>query len=93
MPDKISSIENTSFELHIKDGVPAIRSTSQCVAVLCYTVDQKGEIDQVGIVTENNPHFKKGKVSGLVTGKVEDRASQGHQFDPGTPNEVLTSSL
>lgn len=63
-----------SPSLKEKDGIHAIHC-KQAVAVLAYTLLDNGEIDKVGIVTENNPHFAGGKYSGTIMGRIETEDS------------------
>lgn len=59
------------MEIINKDGFNAVRCSKTAVAVILYTLDESGLLDQIGIVTEKNPHFKSGSYSGLVMGGVE----------------------
>lgn len=54
-----------------KDGFNAVKCNKTAVAVILYTLDESGLLDQIGIVTEKNPHFKSGSYSSIVMGGVE----------------------
>ena len=46
-----------------------------CVAVITYTQDAQGVIQEIGIVKEKNPHFESGFSQNIVMGTVEPEDS------------------
>lgn len=53
------------------DGIKAVRFSKACVAVIAYTLDENGVINEIGIVKEKNPHFEQGFSQNVIMGTVE----------------------
>ena len=61
----------TPFEIIQKDGIHAIKCKKSAVAVILYTLDTEDLLDQIGVVTEQNPHYPGGIYSSVVLGGIE----------------------
>jgi 8-oxo-dGTP pyrophosphatase MutT (NUDIX family) len=59
------------FEIINKDSIYAVKCKKSAIAVIIYTLDENQLLDQIGIVTEINPHFPDGTYSSIVMGGVE----------------------
>jgi len=60
-----------AFEVINIEGIYAVLNTHSAVAVLVYSLDEKGVLDRIGVVTEPNPHFLSKTYTGPVMGRVE----------------------
>jgi 8-oxo-dGTP pyrophosphatase MutT (NUDIX family) len=59
------------MEIKELEGFKAVRFDEACVAVIAYTLDANGMIQNIGIVKEKNPHFESGYSENIVMGAVE----------------------
>jgi len=60
-----------AFEVINIEGTYAVMNKHSAVAVIVYTLDEKGVLDKIGVVTEPNPHFLSKTYTGPVMGRVE----------------------
>jgi 8-oxo-dGTP pyrophosphatase MutT (NUDIX family) len=54
-----------------KDGIKAVKYPNPAVAVIAYTVDPNGVLNEIGLVKEKNPHFDSGYSESIIMGAVE----------------------